>query len=240
MMFILMRDNKWVRLLAYVTGLVNQRLILQNECLLAENHILRLHIPARLRLSNGFAILASCTFGKLISDSAIVPSHFGAVEVGSDNGYQNGKYDRRAERSLDPTGVSNRLVISGIYELPVGKGKPWSASNGFGNALSGGWQLNVIGTLQGGLPPVVRAANNFLANRPNSTGKSAKLDDRTPERWLDTNAFVNPPNFTFGTLAAPCPTSAARASSTSTCRRSRIPRSWNGFACSSEPSCSTS
>lgn len=28
-----MRDNKWVRLLAYVTGLVNQRLLLQNEYL---------------------------------------------------------------------------------------------------------------------------------------------------------------------------------------------------------------
>jgi putative transposase len=36
-----MRDNKWVRLLAYVTGLVNQRLPLQNEYLIAENRILR-------------------------------------------------------------------------------------------------------------------------------------------------------------------------------------------------------
>ena len=35
-----MRDNKWVRLLAYVTGLVNQRLLLQNEYLIAENRIL--------------------------------------------------------------------------------------------------------------------------------------------------------------------------------------------------------
>lgn len=47
-----MRDNKWVRLLAYVTGLVNQRLQLQNEYLIAENHILRSHLPSRLRLSN--------------------------------------------------------------------------------------------------------------------------------------------------------------------------------------------
>lgn len=46
-----MRDNKWVRLLAYVTGLVNQRLLLQNEYLIAENRILRSHLPTRLRLS---------------------------------------------------------------------------------------------------------------------------------------------------------------------------------------------
>jgi hypothetical protein len=26
-----MKDNKWARLLAYVTGLVNQQLLLQNE-----------------------------------------------------------------------------------------------------------------------------------------------------------------------------------------------------------------
>ena len=36
-----MPDNKWARLLAYVTGLVNQKLLLQNEYLAAENRILR-------------------------------------------------------------------------------------------------------------------------------------------------------------------------------------------------------
>ena len=47
-----MRDNKWVRLLAYVTGSVNQRLLLQHEYLIAENRILRSHLPMRLRLSD--------------------------------------------------------------------------------------------------------------------------------------------------------------------------------------------
>src|SRR4051795_5017204 len=48
----LMTDNKWARLLAYVTGLVNQKLLLQNEYLAAENRILRAHLPARMRLSD--------------------------------------------------------------------------------------------------------------------------------------------------------------------------------------------
>jgi transposase InsO family protein len=47
-----MTDNKWARLSAYVTGLVNQKLLLQNEYLAAENRILRAHLPARLRLSD--------------------------------------------------------------------------------------------------------------------------------------------------------------------------------------------
>ena len=47
-----MKDNKWLRLLSYVTGLVNQELLLQNEYLAAENRVLRAHLPARLRLSD--------------------------------------------------------------------------------------------------------------------------------------------------------------------------------------------
>jgi putative transposase len=47
-----MTNEKWARLLAYVTGLVNQQLLLQNEYLAAENRILRAHLPTRLRLSD--------------------------------------------------------------------------------------------------------------------------------------------------------------------------------------------
>jgi putative transposase len=47
-----MKNHKWARLLAYVTGLVNQQLLLQNEYLAAENRILRAHLPTRLRLSD--------------------------------------------------------------------------------------------------------------------------------------------------------------------------------------------
>jgi len=47
-----MKDNKWLQLLAYVTGMVNQQLLLQNEYLASENRILRAHLPRRLRLSD--------------------------------------------------------------------------------------------------------------------------------------------------------------------------------------------
>ena len=42
----------WARLLAFVTGLINQELLLRNEYLAAENRILRAHLPSRLRLSD--------------------------------------------------------------------------------------------------------------------------------------------------------------------------------------------
>ena len=43
----------WARMLAYVTGMVNQELLLRNEYLAAENRILRGQIKGRLLLSKG-------------------------------------------------------------------------------------------------------------------------------------------------------------------------------------------
>jgi putative transposase len=47
-----MRNSRWLRLLAYVTGSVNQELLLRNEYLAAENQILRAKLRKRLRLSD--------------------------------------------------------------------------------------------------------------------------------------------------------------------------------------------
>jgi hypothetical protein len=47
-----MNDNKWLRLLVYVTGLGDQKMLLQNEYLAAGNGILKARLP-RLRLCAG-------------------------------------------------------------------------------------------------------------------------------------------------------------------------------------------
>src|SRR3954451_7898686 len=47
-----MKKTQVARLLAYVTGMVNQQLLVQNEYLVAESRILRSHLPARLRLTD--------------------------------------------------------------------------------------------------------------------------------------------------------------------------------------------
>lgn len=147
------------------------------------------------RMSSGFVMLASYTFGKIISDSAVTPINFGpGIEQVGTVGYQYGLYDRRAERSVDPTDVSQRLVVSVVYELPFGKGR-----------IFGGWQINNITTVQSGVPVVLRGANNQRADRPNSTGVSAKLDKRTADRWFDTTQFVNPPQFTLGNVGRVLP-----------------------------------
>jgi hypothetical protein len=42
----------WARILAYITGTVDQELLLRNEYLIGENRILKAQIKARLRLSD--------------------------------------------------------------------------------------------------------------------------------------------------------------------------------------------
>ncbi len=163
-------------------------------------------VSVERRFSNGLVLLASYTKGKLIGDSSVTPINFGAQleQVGVTN-YQNGQFNRRAERSLDPTDVSQRLVISGVYAIPAGRGKAWQPSNRVVNTLVSGWQLNSITTLQTGLPVVIRGANNQRADRPNSTGISAKIDNPTVTRWFDTTQFLNPPNFTLGNVGRTLP-----------------------------------
>jgi hypothetical protein len=43
---------EWARVLAYITGTVDQELLLRNEYLAAENRILKTQLKARLRLSD--------------------------------------------------------------------------------------------------------------------------------------------------------------------------------------------
>jgi hypothetical protein len=64
----------WARLLAYVSGTVNQELLLRNEYLVAENRILRGQIKGRLLLSDGekvtVAEIAHCLGRMALKDVA--------------------------------------------------------------------------------------------------------------------------------------------------------------------------
>ena len=125
---------------------------------------------------------------------------FGAVEQTNLVGYQDSKFNRRLERSVDPTDVSQRAVLSLLYELPFGK-----SGSAFVKKVIGGWQVNSIGIMQTGLPVAISGASNFRANRPNSIGVSANLDSPTAQRWFNTDAFVNPANFTYGNIGRVLP-----------------------------------
>ncbi|MCX6632036.1 MAG: hypothetical protein NTW28_30880, partial [Candidatus Solibacter sp.] len=155
-------------------------------------------LSAEKRFSHGFTLLASFTGSKLISDSVVSPLNYIGEQTGV-VGYQNGNFNRRAERSIDPTDQPRRLILSGIYEMPFGQGKLVHSSKAIVNKLIGGWHI------QKGQPLVVRGANNFLADRPNSTGQSAAMDNPASLQWLRSDVFVNPPNYTYGNVGRVLP-----------------------------------
>jgi hypothetical protein len=164
-------------------------------------------VSVKKKFSSGLVLLASYTKAKLISDSIVIPDNFGSLLEGNATvtGYQNGLYNRAGERSIDPTNIAQRVIVSGVYELPVGKGKPLNLTNPVMNGMFGGWQAQGIFTVQSGLPLVVTGANNNVATRPNSTGQSAKLSNPTQYEWFNTSVFVNPPNYTYGNLGRTLP-----------------------------------
>jgi putative transposase len=63
-------NNQSVRLLAYVTGLVNQELLLQSEYLVAENHILKAHLRPGFRLTESERITLA-EIGKRLGRKAL-------------------------------------------------------------------------------------------------------------------------------------------------------------------------
>lgn len=156
------------------------------------------------RFGGGLTLLASYTNAKLIADNEASPLAF-VSSIGSNPAYQAGKFNRRVERALDPTDISQALVISSTFELPFGRGKPMRIENRFLNAAFGNWDLSGIFTIQSGLPLVIRGASNFLADRPNSAGVSAKASNPTRYEWFDTAAFTNPPIYTYGNVGRTLP-----------------------------------
>ncbi|MBM3745018.1 MAG: hypothetical protein FJW34_04395 [Acidobacteria bacterium] len=80
----------------------------------------------------------------------------------------------------------HRLVASGIYELPFGRGKRLLGNaGGVLNHIIGGWQASAIFTAQSG-PPL--AWGNLIYSGQ-FTDIALPAGDRSLERWFDTSGF---------------------------------------------------
>jgi hypothetical protein len=93
------------------------------------------------RYSAGFSLMTSYVFSKILTDS---------------DGYWVGgaamdHFNRKLEKSIGQYDVPHNFKLSGIYELPFGKGKPWLTS-GIGNAVVGGWRMSGIAIYTSGQP----------------------------------------------------------------------------------------
>lgn len=156
------------------------------------------------RFSSGFTLLGSHTWSKNIGDVC------GNAASGNTSGC--GFQDLRnltLERSVDNQDVPQRFVLSGIYELPFGRGKQFGAS--MPRALDyvfGGWALGSIVTWSSGRPYSVTINGNpantgshGVVNRPNVNGDPhLDGDARTLQQDFDTSKFSRQADFQIGTL----------------------------------------
>ncbi|MCX6587039.1 MAG: TonB-dependent receptor [Acidobacteria bacterium] len=149
------------------------------------------------RFSGGGTVVVAYTWSKLLAD-------------GGDNAWDAAGFRdfncRACDKSVSPYHYPHRVVTTATYELPFGKGKKFGSTwKGFTNAVLGQWQVNGIVTLSSGQPLQMLTTGNTSfsfggGQRPDSTGKDARLDTPTLDRWFDTAAFRLPAQYTFGNV----------------------------------------
>lgn len=156
-----------------------------------------LQAKAEKRFGRGLYFLNSYTWSKSIDDAAF------AIDP------QNVRGTTRGPSTFD---VRHLFTNSTLYELPVGRGRRFGTNmNSILDGFIGGWQVNGIYTFRTGLPATVSLSsglvastlNNGGANRPDLVGDpNLPSDERTIERFFNTDAFAAPPtdSFRFGNI----------------------------------------
>jgi hypothetical protein len=157
-------------------------------------------LKATRRFSQGISVISSYTFSKSIDDTS------GIRVQGSDTLYPQNSDCIECERSLSSFDVRHRSVTSILYDLPVGKGRRMNVNNRLLNGVIGGWEVGGILTLQSGVPGTLTIGGVDNAStsdggydRPNATGVSPYLSNKTPSRWLNPAAFTEAAPGFFGT-----------------------------------------
>jgi hypothetical protein len=152
------------------------------------------------RFSGGLSLLAAYTHAVAIDDTS------GIRVQGYDTLFPQNSDCIRCERGLSSFDTRNRLVVSPLYELPIGKGKALNLDNPFLNAIAGGWQTGGILTLQSGIPQTITigGADNSLTqsgyDRPSATGASSSVSNASPAGWYNRAAFTEAPVGQFGNV----------------------------------------
>ncbi len=147
-----------------------------------------LNVTAEHRFSHGAAVLLRYTWSKSIDDASAIRN------AGGDRLYPIDNYNLKGERGLSQFHVGRRFAASFLYELPFGRDKAIATGVGIIGKILEGWQLATILSISEGSPSHVSPIVNFspvtgVQNYPEATGISPVVDDPTPERYWNADAF---------------------------------------------------
>jgi len=165
-------------------------------------------LTATKRFADGGSFLAAYTNAKLISNTDTLTTWL-ETGVGQPQDWNNLK----GEKSLSSQDVSQRLVLSYVYDLPIGHGRRYmSNASGVTDKIVSGWGVDGVTTFQKGFPlPITYGASTALSSagftqnfqlRPNVVPGCGKGTSHDPSSagfaWFNVNCFAPP----GGTLAA--------------------------------------
>ncbi|WP_180540419.1 TonB-dependent receptor [Nevskia soli] len=147
------------------------------------------------RFSKGLEVLAAYTWSHSIDN--------GSSQADNDSFTPLDPFNLALDRGNSNFDVRQRFVLSSVYELPFGKGKPFFSNNRFAGAVLGGWQVTDIFSAQTGLPftPVLAVDNTNTGTVavPNRIANGAlPSNERGPQNWFDEADFVTPAQYVYG------------------------------------------
>jgi len=162
-------------------------------------------IRVEKRFSRGFYFQANYTW-----------SH--TLDLDSETGFVAQNYwNRNADYGNAYYNIPQRLIFSGIYELPFGKGKRFGSNlTGVADVLSRGWQVNGLYTIQNGFQYSLGAFDNAgtgggwtagsaradLVGNPHSGVSSSCRQVTATCRAFSPAAFAQPGPGTYGNSRA--------------------------------------
>jgi hypothetical protein len=143
-----------------------------------------LQVRAERRFSRGLSFISSYTWSKSIDDNSGI-----SASGDGDFFFAQDARNLRVERALSNYDVTHRWVLSSVYDLPLGRGHRIASGNPVITAISSGWQITGILTLQGGRPFTVASGRDESntgggADRPNAIG-DWRIAHPTPDRWFN-------------------------------------------------------
>jgi len=163
------------------------------------------------RFSAGASILASYPVAKLIDNTN---SEINWLEAASPQWGDSNAYNLRGERSLDGFDVPQRFVLSGVLDLPVGRGKMLGSDiSPTVDKVIGGWGVDTIVSFQSGFPISLGCGGgdgligssgipNAGCPRVSVVGPRSETSGPLATRlaqWFNTSAYAFTNNYSFGT-----------------------------------------
>jgi hypothetical protein len=158
-----------------------------------------LQVDVNRRFNDGLSIRGVYTWAKALDDG----DSLNGTLANNAPGLVSNPFNLRADRGRATYDVRNEGVINAVYELPFGRGKPFSGGvEGWQDKLVSGWSVNSIVTLQSGFPFTPQLGYNPSRNgdTKNPVRPFVNPDFAGPvvlgkvNEWFDPAAFVAQPN----------------------------------------------